>query len=126
MPNFHSSMEQPGRIGALHWNGVAVSFSDGRLEVDGYPIPREALVASLHTRRPRKTRGESQAPQNAGIGRDVLPQNVGCHVLSHLIWWHVQSLPDTAASRQAPTSTPIRRTSLLHPGGSGLSSGSQV
>jgi hypothetical protein len=75
-----------GGLGALHWNGAAVSFIDGRLVVKGYPIPREALDASLHTRRLCEIGGVvPQAPQNAGIGRDVLPQNVGCHVLSQLL-----------------------------------------
>jgi hypothetical protein len=78
MPYFNSSVEQPGGVGVLLWNGAAVSFSDGRLVVEGYPIPRGALDASLHTRRLRKRGGGMpQAPQNAGIGRDVLPQNVG-------------------------------------------------
>jgi hypothetical protein len=78
MPYFNSSMEQPGGVGALLWNGAAVSFSDGRLEVEGYPIPRGALVASLHTRCLRERGGGvPQAPQNAGIRRDVLPQSVG-------------------------------------------------
>jgi hypothetical protein len=39
----------------------------------------------------QKGGGVPQAPQNAGIGRDVLPQTVGCHMLSHLLWWHVHS-----------------------------------
>jgi hypothetical protein len=69
---------QPGGVGALLWNGAAVSFSDGRLEVEGYLIPRGALDARLHTRRLREREGGvPQAPQDAGIGRDVLPQNVG-------------------------------------------------
>jgi hypothetical protein len=77
MPYFHSSMEQPGGIGALLWNGAAVFFSDGRLVVEGYPLPRGELDASLLTRRLRdRGGGVPQAPQNAGIGRDVLPQNV--------------------------------------------------
>jgi hypothetical protein len=46
-----SSMEQPGGVGALPWNGAAVSLSVGRLVVEGYPIPRGALDTSLHTRR---------------------------------------------------------------------------
>jgi hypothetical protein len=78
MPYFHSSMEQPWVLGALLWNGAAVSFSDGRLVVEGYPIPREALVASQHTRRKkREGGGGATSPQNADIGGDVLPQNVG-------------------------------------------------
>jgi hypothetical protein len=48
-------------LGALHWNGAAVSFSDGTHVVEAYPIPREALekkaqfvlfwLAELHLRR---------------------------------------------------------------------------
>jgi hypothetical protein len=73
MPYIHSSMEQTGGVRALHWNGATVSFSDGRLVAEGYPILSETLDASLHTRRLRKRGGEvSQAPQNAGIGRDVI------------------------------------------------------
>jgi hypothetical protein len=78
MPYFNSSMEQPGGVGALLCISAAVSFSNGRLVEEGYPIPRGALDASLHTRRLRERGGGvPQAPQNAGIGRDVLPQNVG-------------------------------------------------
>jgi hypothetical protein len=75
MPFFNSSMEQPGGVGALLWNGAAVSFNNGKLVVEGYPIPRGALEASLYTRRLRESGGG--VPPNAGIGRDVLPQNVG-------------------------------------------------
>jgi hypothetical protein len=50
MPYYNSSMEQPGGVGALLWNGASVSFSNGRLVVEGYPIPRGALDASLQTR----------------------------------------------------------------------------
>jgi hypothetical protein len=125
MPYFHSSMEQPGMVGALLWNGAAASFGDGGLAVEGYPTPRGALDASLHTRRLRE-RGEgvSQAPQNADIGRDVLPQNVGCQsfrislACSQFASDDTGHIPDTATSRQAPTSIPVCRTSLLHPGGS--------
>jgi hypothetical protein len=80
-------MEQPGGVGALQFPSVMT-----RSFLEGYPIPRGALDVILHTRRLRERGGGvPQAPQNAGIGWDVLPQNVGCHMLSHLLWWHVQS-----------------------------------
>jgi hypothetical protein len=65
MPYFHSSMKQPGGVGALHWNGAPFFFSDGRLVVENYPIPCEALDASLHTRGfGERVGGVPQVPQN--------------------------------------------------------------
>jgi hypothetical protein len=63
MPYFNSSMEQPGGVGALLWNGAAVSF--GRLVVEGYTIPRGALDASLQTRRLHERGGGGSATSTA-------------------------------------------------------------
>jgi hypothetical protein len=57
MPYFHRSMEQSEGVGALLWNGAAVSFSDGRLVVEGYPKPSGALVACVLHPSPLQTRG---------------------------------------------------------------------
>jgi hypothetical protein len=90
MMYFHSSMKQPGGAGALH---CCFSSSDSRLVVESYLKPRDALDASLHTRRVRVKSGGSatRAAEPAGIGMDEIPHNLGCHVLSHLLWWHVHS-----------------------------------
>jgi hypothetical protein len=124
MPYCHSSMEQPGGVVALHWNGAAVSFSDGRLVAEGCPIPREALDATLHTRRLRERGGGSAttAAEPAGIGRDILPQNVDCCVLSHLLWWHVHSSARmtliTYQAQQLPVRPPPLFLFAVHPGSS--------
>jgi hypothetical protein len=112
------------------WNGAAVSFSDGRLVVEGYPIPRGALGASLHTRRLRERGGGSAtsaaerrhwevcASSECGLTRAFASPLVAC---TQFAWDDTDHIPDAATTRQAPTSisNPICRTSLLHPGGGG-------
>jgi hypothetical protein len=127
MPYFNSSMEQPGGVGALLWNDAALSFSDDRLVVEGYPIPRGALDASLHTRRLRKRGGgsairaaerkhwEGCASSECGLTPAFASPLVAC---TQFAWDDTDHIQDTATSRQAPTSIPVCRTSLLHPGGS--------
>jgi hypothetical protein len=114
-------------VGALLWNGAALSFSDSRLVVEGFPIPRGALDASLHTHHLRKRGGgsatnaaerrhwEGCASSECGLTRAFASPLVAC---TQFAWDDTDHIPDTTTSRQAPTSIPVCRTSLLHPGGS--------
>jgi hypothetical protein len=111
-----------GGVGAQHRNVAAFSSSAGRLVVEGYPIsephwmvPRAALDASLHPPGlPDKSGGSAtNTAQPAGIGRDVLPQNVrlpravASPFVARMQCASVGAdhIPDTATSRQAPSSS---------------------
>jgi hypothetical protein len=76
-----------GGVGALLGNGAAFSPSDSRLVVEGYPIPRAPMDASLHPPclRDMSWGSATSAAKRADIGKDVLLQYVDSHVLSHLL-----------------------------------------
>jgi hypothetical protein len=47
LPQQHGALRG---VGALHWNGAAVSFSDGRQIVEGYPILQPACIPVAFTK----------------------------------------------------------------------------
>jgi hypothetical protein len=116
MPSFHSSMEQPGGVGALHW--IVAAFppviadyqsATTRLpeKAASYPEPHCIPLAFVTS-----VRGVPQMshPPQAVASPSMAQTQCASDDTDHT--------PDTAAPRQgqAPTSVPIRRTSLLNPG----------
>jgi hypothetical protein len=92
------------------------------MAVAGYIIPREALDAMpAYSSASQKNGGNTTSTaEPAGIGRDVLLQNVSCHVLSHLVGWHVHNslrLIDNRTDTRPP-SLFLFAKHLLYPGGS--------
>jgi hypothetical protein len=92
MPYFHSSMEQPGGVG--HCIGTVLQFPAVMADWQQKAAPSSEehwLPACTPITFAKEWGSATRAAEPAGIGRDALPQNVGGHVLSHLLWWPVHS-----------------------------------
>jgi hypothetical protein len=100
------------------------SLSDSILVVKGYPTPREALVASLHTRSLRgRWEGATSAAErrhwegcaSSDCGLSFASPFVAC---THFAYDDTNHIPGTAASRQATTSYSNSQNIPTSPGGS--------